>query len=61
MDMKSKSKSMLEYSKEVLTKLSFDARLFNAELKKSLSWLNELDRIELNKWYKAEYAYIRKE
>ncbi len=59
--MDSKSKSMLEYSKEVLTKLSFDARLFSAELKKSLNWLNELDQIELNKWYKAEYAYIRVE
>ena len=57
--MEPKGKSMLEYCKEVLTKLSFDTQLFNNELKKSLNWLNETDRTELNNWYKAKYAYIK--
>ena len=57
--MEFKNKRMLDYCKEVLTKLSFDTRLFSNELKKSLSWLDKTDQAELQSWYKAKYAYIK--
>ncbi|SFR31284.1 hypothetical protein SAMN04490243_0111 [Robiginitalea myxolifaciens] len=44
------AKSMLEYSKTVLQKVSFDARLFTHELKKAIKRLlpNEIE--ELRQW-----------
>jgi hypothetical protein len=43
---------MLEYTKTVLQKVSFDARLFSKELKKAINRLlpNELE--ELKEWLK---------
>jgi hypothetical protein len=41
---------MLEYSKEILTKVSFDPVLFKKELQKSMMWLKGEQRSLLLKW-----------
>jgi len=41
---------MLEYSKTILTKVSFDAVLFSKELDKALSTLMPEEAIELKFW-----------
>lgn len=48
--MKIKTKTMLEYSKIILQKVSFDKRLFKKELLKSLSRLNSKEAIALQAW-----------
>ena len=41
--------AMLDYSKTVLQKVSFDTRLFTKELKKAVSWLlpNEIEELKI--------------
>jgi len=41
---------MLEYTKSLLLKVSFDRGLFTKELKKSLKWLNPSDKSKLMYW-----------
>ena len=41
---------MLEYTKSLLLKVSFDRNLFQKELKKSLKWLNQNDKAKLKYW-----------
>jgi hypothetical protein len=41
---------MLEYSKEILTKVSFDPVLFKKELQKAMMWLKGEQRTMLIKW-----------
>lgn len=41
---------MLEYTKTVLRKVSFDARLFSRELKKAVSRLLPFEIEELKRW-----------
>lgn len=43
------AKAMLEYSKTILQKVSFDARLFSRELKKAISSLlpNEIEELKI--------------
>jgi hypothetical protein len=41
---------MFEYSKEILTKVSFDRNLFNKELKKAITWLKKDERKLLMMW-----------
>ena len=44
------STSMLEYSKMILTKVSFDHKLFERELIKAVGMLIPTDRDELKAW-----------
>lgn len=44
------ARAMLEYTKTVLQKVSFDVRLFSRELKKALSRLLPSEVEELKRW-----------
>tara|TARA_Y100000589_G_scaffold79367_1_gene73059 strand:- start:3564 stop:3749 length:186 start_codon:yes stop_codon:yes gene_type:complete len=55
---------MLEFSKIVLKKVSFDKKLFKKELRKSAMWLSKNDMIILKIWALStfsQYNYIIKE
>ncbi|MEY3399081.1 MAG: hypothetical protein RL220_1675 [Bacteroidota bacterium] len=42
---------MLDFCKEVLTKVSFDRALFRKELKKAIRWLKmEVELVQLKNW-----------
>lgn len=41
---------MLEYSKTILDKVSFNPFLFKKELEKSYDYLSEMEKEELKKW-----------
>ena len=47
---------MLELSKKVLYKVSFDRALFKKELQKSISWLKKEDVNQLKAWCLATFA-----
>lgn len=47
--------AMLEYTKTVLQKVSFDAQLFSRELKKALKTLLPTELSELKRWL-VEYV-----
>lgn len=49
--------SMLEYSKTILDKVSFDAALFHKELMKSLKYLLQPEREELLIWCVSRYQF----
>lgn len=46
---------MLEYSKIVLTKISFDKLLFRKEYAKAVEMLAENDRTLLKRWVRSEW------
>ena len=46
---------MLELSKKVLSKVSFDRALFKKELSKSISWLKKDDIHHLKTWCLATF------
>lgn len=50
--------SRLEYAKMILQKVSFDARLFRKELKKSLSWVTHEEARDLRDWVVANYKHL---
>lgn len=47
---------MLEYSKMILDKVSFNRRLFWKEYKKSLNWLKPKEKRELRSWIIVKYT-----
>ena len=47
---------MLEFSKNILNKVSFDKNLFRKELQKSKSWLNKQEGITLKVWSLATFS-----
>ena len=49
---------MLEYCKIILSKMTFDARLFKKEYRKSLNYLAPSERYELRKWLKSERHFV---
>jgi len=53
---------MLEFSKSVLQKVSFDHLLFKKELMKSIQWINQTEAESLKEWclemYGNQYAEI---
>ena len=53
-----KTMSRLEYAKLILQKVSFDARLFSKELKKSLSWVSHEEVPALREWVIANYKHL---
>jgi len=52
---------MLEYTKTVLKKVSFDKELFNKELNKSIKWLEENDIIKLKQWVVENFYHLHKD
>ncbi len=47
---------MLEYTKTILEKVSFDASLFRKELTKALKWLRTDEALELRKWCISKFG-----
>lgn len=55
----SKSKTMLELSKKILRKVSFDKLLFQKELRKALKWITDAEEAQLFKEFCIkEFAHI---
>jgi hypothetical protein len=48
---------MFEYSKEILTKVSFDKSLFSKELQKAITWLKKDERKMLMVWCLATFGH----
>ncbi len=48
---------MFEYSKEILTKVSFDRTLFSKELTKAIKWLKADERKMLMMWCLATFGH----
>lgn len=49
---------MLELSKQILQKVSFDRVLFKKELKKSLRWIKPQERLHFKVWCMATFGAI---
>lgn len=49
---------MYEYTKEILTKVSFDRTLFRKELKKSIQWLQREEKNLLKVWCLATFGNL---
>jgi len=47
---------MFEYSKEILTKVSFDRNLFKKELSKAIKWIKSDERKMLMLWCLATFG-----
>tara|TARA_B100001029_G_C15057677_1_gene455717 strand:- start:1979 stop:2164 length:186 start_codon:yes stop_codon:yes gene_type:complete len=47
---------MLEFSKKILSKVSFDKSLFKKELQKSARWMNKRDLNHLKIWALTTFA-----
>jgi hypothetical protein len=52
---------MLELSKQILQKVSFDRELFKKELRKSISWINPNERSDLKEWCLATFGMVYKD
>ncbi len=50
-------KTMLEFSKEVLQKVSFDKNLFRKELAKAAQWVKKEERKILMTWCLATFGH----
>lgn len=52
---------MLELSKTILSKISFDKYLFKKELKKARKWLKPNEALVLKVWCLAQFGHVYKE
>ena len=50
---------MLEFSKKILSKVSFDKALFKKELRKSIRWMNKKDMIHLKIWALTTFSQYK--
>ena len=50
---------MLEFSKRILRKVSFDKNLFRKELQKSTMWLNKKEVITLKIWALTTFSQYK--
>ena len=50
---------MLEFSKKVLNKVSFDKKLFKKELQKSIRWLSKREMTHLKIWALATFGQYK--
>ena len=50
---------MLNFSKKILRKVSFDKKLFRKELHKCATWLNNKDGISLKIWALGTFAHYK--
>jgi hypothetical protein len=51
--------SMLEYSKLVLSKMTFDKKLFRKEVRKAFRYLNVEERRQLIEWVRSKSETLR--
>ncbi len=54
-------KKMMEFSKEVLQKVSFDKLLFRKELIKARKWVGQRDQLVLKAWCLATFGHMYKD
>ena len=59
--MMDQGRKMMEFSKQVLQKVSFDHRLFKKELIKARRWLGQHDQLVLKAWCLATFGHEYKE
>ncbi|MBK6473528.1 MAG: hypothetical protein IPI00_13410 [Flavobacteriales bacterium] len=52
---------MMDLSKQILEKVSFDRRLFRKELIKARRWVNKHDDIVLKAWCLATFGHMYKD
>ena len=50
---------MLEFSKKILSKVSFDKKLFRKELHKCVTWLSIKEGISLKIWALTSFAHYK--
>jgi hypothetical protein len=50
---------MLEFSKKILSKVSFDKNLFKKELSKSIRWLSKKEVLTLKIWALTTFAQYK--
>jgi hypothetical protein len=50
--------SMLEYSKIILSKFTFDKKLFIREYKKAFKYLDKNERVALRNWVRSEWRLL---
>ena len=51
---------MLEFSKKILSKVSFDKDLFKKELKKSTRWMSKKELTHLKIWALTSFSQYKK-
>ena len=56
--MMEKGRKMMDFSKEVLRKVSFDRMLFKKELIKARNWLGQQDQLVLKAWALATFGHM---
>ncbi len=49
---------MLEFTKRILLKVSFDLSLFEKELNKAFQWLNNIDLEKLKLWCYTNFSKL---
>jgi hypothetical protein len=49
---------MLEYTKIILSKISFDRKLFRKEYRKALRFLDSHERVALKAWARTENSKL---
>lgn len=54
--LKKRKGTMLEYTKTILKKVSFDLKLFKKELYKSVKYLTDLELKDLEEWVFQNYG-----
>ncbi len=59
--MMEKGRKMMEFSKEVLHKVSFDRLLFKKELIKARKWVGQQDQLVLKAWALATFGHLYKD
>ena len=52
---------MMEFSKQVLQKVSFDRRLFKKELVKARKWISQHDQLVFKAWCLATFGHMYKD
>ena len=50
---------MLEFSKKILSKVSFDKKLFKKELSKSVRWLSKKEVLNLKIWALTTFSQYK--
>jgi len=59
--MMDQGRKMMEFSKQVLQKVSFDQRLFKKELIKARRWFGQHDQLVLKAWCLATFGHMYKD
>lgn len=59
--MMDQGRKMMDLSKQILEKVSFDRRLFRKELIKARRWVNQHDDIVLKAWCLATFGHMYKD